>query len=400
MEIQLLWIRSPRRKKIQQTDYKDHKNENSQMRLLEYQAKSLFAEYNIPIPKGLTSTNIEQGRKDANTLGFPFVIKAQMAVGGRGKAGAIQKCQNADEFELKYPDIMQKVVKGEKTRAILLEKMADIKKELYLSLFLNRGKRCYTIIASGEGGVEIESVKNQVIREVGLGNVDAKTAEEVGKQIGLKDRPLSQFVDILQKLAKITVEKEAELAEINPLAILGDESVVALDGKVIIDDNSMFRHDELRKFQEVSELEERAEKSGFSLVELDGNIAVVGNGAGLVMSTLDMLSDNGGKPACFLDVGGGATTETVYEALTLISKMKKVKGILVNLYGGIVKTTTVATAFIKAYDDKVIDLPVFARMSGAEADKSKEMLKGSRTKMFDTIEEAINAAVIEMNKNG
>src|SRR5574340_161805 len=330
------------------------------MRLLEYQAKSLFADYNIPIPKGLTSTDIVQGRKDAAILGFPFVIKAQMAVGGRGKAGAIQKCQNADEFELKYPDIMQKVVKGEKTKAILLEKMADIKKELYLSLFLNRGKRCYTIIASGEGGVEIESVKNQIIREVGLGTVDAKTAEEVGKPIGLKDKPLTQFIDILQKLAKITIEKEAE----------------------------------------VSELEERAEKSGFSLVELDGNIAVVGNGAGLVMSTLDMLSDNGGKPACFLDVGGGATTETVYEALTLISKMKKVKGILVNLYGGIVKTTTVATAFIKAYDDKILDLPVFARMSGAEADKSKEMLKGSRTKMFDTIEEAINAAVIEMNKNG
>jgi len=218
--------------------------------------------------------------------------------------------------------------------------------------------------------------------------------------MGLKDKPLTQFIDILQKLAKITIEKEAELAEINPLAIVGDDAVVALDGKVIIDDNAMFRHEELRKFQEVSELEERAEKSGFSLVELDGNIAVVGNGAGLVMSTLDMLSDNGGKPACFLDVGGGATTETVYEALTLISKMKKVKGILVNLYGGIVKTTTVATAFLKAYDDKIIDLPVFARMSGAEADKSKEMLKGSRTKMFDTIEEAINAAVIEMNKNG
>ena len=230
--------------------------------------------------------------------------------------------------------------------------------------------------------------------------MDANTAEEVGQQMGLKDTPLTQFIDILQKLAKITVEKEAELAEINPLAVLGDDSVVALDGKVIIDDNAMFRHDELRKFQEISELEERAEKSGFSLVELDGNIAVVGNGAGLVMSTLDMLSDNGGKPACFLDVGGGATTEKVYEALTLISKMKKVKGILVNLYGGIVKTTTVATAFIKAYDDKILDLPVFARMSGAEADKSKEMLKGSRTKMFDTIEEAINAAVIEMNKNG
>jgi succinyl-CoA synthetase beta subunit len=370
------------------------------MRLLEYQAKSLFADYGIPIPQGLTSTTIEQGRKDAGKLGFPFVIKAQMAVGGRGKAGAIQKCHNADEFELKYPEIMQKVVKGEKTKAILLEKMADIKKEIYLSLFLNRGKRCYTVISSSEGGVEIESVKNQIIHEVGLGKVDTKTAEEIGKETGLKDKALAQFVDILQKLSKITIEKEAELAEINPLAVLKDDSLVALDGKMIIDDNSMFRHDELRKFQEVSELEERAEKSGFSLVELDGNIAVVGNGAGLVMSTLDMLSDNGGKPACFLDVGGGATTDTVYEALTLISKMKKVKGILVNLYGGIVKTTIVATAFIKAYENKLVDVPVFARMSGAEADKSKEMLKGSRTKMFDTIEEAINAAVIEVNKNG
>ena len=370
------------------------------MRLLEYQAKSLFAEYGIRIPKGLTSTSIEQGRKDAKVIGFPFVIKAQMAVGGRGKAGAIQKCHNADEFELKYPEIMQKIVKGEKTKAILLEQMQEYKKELYLSLFLNRSKRCFTVIASSEGGVEIESVKNQVIREVGLGYVDKNTAEEVAKAIGLKNNSIEEFVNLVQKLSKLTVEKEAELAEINPVAILNDGTLLALDGKVIIDDNAMFRHDELRKFQEVSELEERAEKSGFSLVELDGNIAVVGNGAGLVMSSLDMLSDHGGKPACFLDVGGGATTETVYEALTLISKMKKVKGILVNLYGGIVKTTTVATAFIKAYEDKIIDIPVFARMSGAEAEKSKTMLKDSRTKIFDTVEEAINAAVIGVNKSG
>ncbi|MGI0089631.1 MAG: succinate--CoA ligase subunit beta [Nitrosopumilaceae archaeon] len=370
------------------------------MRLLEYQAKSLFSDYGIKIPKGLTSANIEQGRKDAKELGFPFVIKAQMAVGGRGKAGAIQKCHNADEFELKYPEIMQKVVKGEKTKAILLEKMVEYKKELYLSLFLNRGKRCYTIISSSEGGVEIESVKNQVIREVGLGHVENGTAEEVAKAIGLKDNSIGEFVSLVQKLSKLTIEKEAELAEINPVAVLSDGMLLALDGKVIIDDNAMFRHDELRRFQEVSELEQRAEKSGFSLVELEGNIAVVGNGAGLVMSTLDMLSDHGGKPACFLDVGGGATTDTVYEALTLISKMKKVKAILVNLYGGIVRTTTVATAFIKAYENKIIDIPVFARMSGAESDKSKEMLQGSRTKLFDTVEDAINAAVIGVSKSG
>ncbi|MFB5645905.1 MAG: ATP-grasp domain-containing protein, partial [Nitrosopumilaceae archaeon] len=290
--------------------------------------------------------------------------------------------------------VLGMTIKGEKARAILLEKMADIKKELYLSLFLNRSKRCYTVIASAEGGVEIESVKNQIIKEVGLGNVDESVAREVAKKIGLEGKTADDLVEILQKLSKLTIEKEAELAEINPLAMLEDGSLMALDGKVITDDNSNFRHEELQKYQEMTEIEERAEKSGFSLVELDGNIAVVGNGAGLVMSTLDMLSDNGGKPACFLDVGGGATTESVYEALTLISKMSKVKSILVNLYGGIVKTTTVATAFIKAYEDNLIDLPVFARLKGAEAEKSKEMLKDTKTKLFDSVEEAINAAVM------
>jgi succinyl-CoA synthetase beta subunit len=370
------------------------------MRLLEYQAKELFAQFGIKTPKGLSSKNIEQARKDASELGFPFVIKAQVPVGGRGKAGGIQKCHNQDEFELKYPQVLGMSIKGEKTRAILLEKMAEYEKELYLSLFLNRSKRCYTIIASAEGGVEIESVKSQIIREVGLGHVDTHVAEEVAKQMGLEGRTVTDFVEMLQKLSKLTIEKEAELAEINPVALLKDGSLVALDGKVITDDNSNFRHPEMEKYQEKTELEERAEKSGFTLVELDGNIAVVGNGAGLVMSTLDMLADNGGKPACFLDVGGGATTESVYEALTLISKMKKVKAILVNLYGGIVKTTTVASAFIKAYDDKLIDLPVYARLMGAESEKSKEMLKNTKTKMFDSVEDAINGVVMEVSKRG
>ncbi len=370
------------------------------MRLLEYQAKELFAEYGIKTPKGLTSKNVEQGKKDAKELGFPFVIKAQVPVGGRGKAGAIQKCHSEDEFNLKFPQILEMSVKGEKVRAILLEKMAEYKKELYLSLFLNRGKRCYTVIASSEGGVEIESVKNQVIREVGLGNVEKQVAEEIAKEIGLQRNSISDFVDMLQKLSKLVIEKEAELAEINPVAVLEDYSLIALDGKVITDDNSNFRHPELLKYQEQSELEERAEKSGFSLVELDGDIAVVGNGAGLVMSTLDMLSDNGGKPACFLDVGGGATEESVYEALVLISKMQNVKGILVNLFGGIVRTTTVAAAFIKAFKNKLIDHTVYARLKGAESKESKEMLKDlQQTKLFESVEEAINAAVIGIRKN-
>jgi len=155
------------------------------MQLLEFQAKELFREYGINLLDSMSSTNIEEGRKHAKELGYPFVIKIQVPVGGRGKAGGIQKCQNDDEFELKYPQVMDLTIKGEKARAILLEKMADIKKELYLSLFLNRSKRCYTIIASVEGGVEIESVKNQIIKEIGLGEVSDELAKEVAKEMEL-----------------------------------------------------------------------------------------------------------------------------------------------------------------------------------------------------------------------
>ena len=367
------------------------------MRLLEFQAKELFREYGINLLDSKASHDIAQGRKDAEALGYPFVIKIQVPVGGRGKAGGIQKCHNADEFELRYPQVMDLTIKGEQARAILLEKMADIKKELYLSLFLNRSKRCYTVIASAEGGVEIESVKNQIIVEVGLGEVSGDVATDIARRMGLEGSTADGFVDTLMKLSRLAVEKEAELAEINPLAIMQDDSVMALDGKFVTDDNSNFRHPEMEKYQEKSEIECMAEKSGFSLVELDGDIAVVGNGAGLVMSTLDMLSDNGGKPACFLDIGGGATTESVYEALTLISRIGRVKGILVNLYGGIVKTTVVAEAFLQAYGNNLIDVPVFSRLKGTESDKAREMLEGSRTKIFDSLEDAINSAVMEVN---
>ncbi|MBA4462646.1 MAG: acetate--CoA ligase family protein, partial [Nitrosopumilaceae archaeon] len=234
------------------------------MRLLEFQAKELFREYGINLLPSKSSTKIEDGRVHAKELGYPFVIKIQVPVGGRGKAGGIQKCQNDDEFELKYPQVMDLTIKGEQARAILLEKMADIKKELYLSIFLNRSKRCYTIIASAEGGVEIESVKNQIIKEIGMGDVSEEIAREVAKEMGLEGKTADDLVDTLKKLSKLTIEKEAELVEINPLAIMQDDSLMALDGKFVTDDNSNFRHPEMDKYQEKSEIEERAEKSGFS----------------------------------------------------------------------------------------------------------------------------------------
>src|SRR5690606_34787900 len=239
-------------------------------------------------------------------------------------------------------ELLHKEVKGELPRGILLEEMADIKKELYLSLFLNRSKRCYSLIASAEGGVEIESTGNKVVVDIPIDGLTPQIAEETAQKLGLNGKTVVSFVDFTTKLSKLIEEKEAELAEINPVAILGDGSLMALDAKVIIDDNAMFRHPELKKYEHVSELEKQAEVSGFSLVELDGNIAIIGNGAGLVMSTLDMVSDAGGKAGAFLDFGGRATTETIYEALRVISKIEKIEAILVNLFGGIVRTTLVA----------------------------------------------------------
>jgi succinyl-CoA synthetase beta subunit len=368
------------------------------MRLIEYQGKELFDQYGIRIPKAFLANTIEEAQQAAIKLGYPFMLKSQLTVGGRGKAGAILKCNSEKELKSKFYELLNKEVKGEQPRGILLEEMVGITKELYLSLFLNRSKRGYSLIASAEGGIEIENVDNKVIIDIPLNGLTMQTAEDVAHKLGLIGSMIVSFIDFITKLSRLMEEKEAELAEINPVAILGDGSLMALDAKVIIDDNAIFRHPELKKYENTSELEAQAQKSGFSLVELNGNIAIIGNGAGLVMSTLDMVSDAGGKPGSFLDFGGRATTETIYEALQVISKLTKIDAILVNLFGGIVKTTLVAQAILDAYNNNILDVPVFARISGAESDTAKEMLKGSHAKLYDTVEEAILAAVEEIKK--
>jgi succinyl-CoA synthetase beta subunit len=363
------------------------------MRLLEYQGKELFNQFGIKTPKSFLSLNIDDGKKGAQLLGYPFVLKSQLTVGGRGKAGAIQKCKEPSEFEPKFKDILNKEVKGELPRGILLEKMVDISTELYLSIFLNRSKRCFTIIASAEGGIDIEQTENKVIQDISMDGLPMETINIIINKLNIPDSSKNSFVDLLLNLYKLVIEKEAELAEINPLVILSDGSLIALDSKVIIDDNSLFRHEDLKTYLYLSELEKQASKNGFSFVELDGNIAIIGNGAGLVMSTLDMVSDANGQAGSFLDFGGKATSETIYEALRVISELPKIKAILVNLFGGIVRTDLVAQGILNAYKNNIINVPVFARISGAESEKAKQMLQGSRAKLFDTVEEAINAVV-------
>ena len=363
------------------------------MKLLEYQGKELFTEFGIGIPKSYLARNQLELQEIKPKLKFPVVLKSQLTVGGRGKAGAILKCSKSEELLPKFTELLNKEVKGELPKAILIEEAVDIDKEIYLSLFLNRGKRAYSLIASSQGGVEIESVENKVIQDISITELTRSNAESIAEKLGLTGFTAESFSNVVIKLAKLVREKEAELAEINPLAILRDGTCLALDSKIIIDDNSIFRHPELRKFIQISELQEQAEKSGFSFVELDGNIAIIGNGAGLVMSTLDIVNDAGGKPGAFLDFGGRATTETIYKALEVISKLSKVKTILVNLFGGIVRTDLVAQAILDAYGDGLISVPIYARISGAESEKSKKMLSNSKAKIYDTVEEAISSLI-------
>jgi succinyl-CoA synthetase beta subunit len=364
------------------------------MKLLEFQGKELFNSYGIKIPKSYLAKNIDQAKKGSEIIGFPFILKSQLTVGGRGKAGAILKCKNENELVEKFTELINKEVKGEKPKSILLEEMAEIKREFYLSIFLNRTKRCYSIIASSEGGVEIESVDNKIILDIpDVNGVSSELATQVADKMHLYNSETNAFIDFIQKLSRLIYEKEAELAEINPLAMLNGGELVALDAKVIIDDNALFRHEDIKKYEELSELESQAKNNGFSFVELDGDIAIIGNGAGLVMSTLDMVTDAGGKAGAFLDFGGRATTESIYQALKVISKVEKINAILVNLFGGIVRTDLVAQAILNAYKDGTIRVPVFARITGAESEKARELLNGSKARLFNTVEEAINAAV-------
>ena len=368
------------------------------MRLLEYQGKELFLQYQIPIPKSYLANSLREAKELSSKFEFPLILKSQVAAGGRGKAGAIVKCRTQVEVVAKFPELMNKEIKGEFPRSILLEQGVHIEQELYISIFLNRGKRCYSLICSAQGGVEIEGVENKFIVDLPNFGITQSLAREASSKLNLQGQTAESFENFAMNLSRLVFEKEAELAEINPAVVLEDGSLMALDAKVIIDDNALFRHPELSKYQHMSESELQARKSGFSFIELDGNIAIIGNGAGLVMSTLDMVSDQGGKAGCFLDFGGSATAETIYDSLKVISKTKRIRAILINLFGGIVKTSMVAQGILRAYREGIIEVPTFARITGAESDTAKALLENSNAKMYDSAEQAIRGMLDELSK--
>ena len=362
------------------------------MRLFEYQAKDLFRSYGLPLPKSIRADSVDQAVEAFGKLSPPVALKSQVLAGGRGKAGGIAIVDSADRARQEAERIFNLAIGGEKPGSLLVEEAYPHDSEMYLSVTLDRGDRSFVTIGASAGGVDVESMSGKVIRKVPLEGIDDRFASEVAVLLKLPAGQAAQFVRILLSLERLSREKECELAEINPLAVGKDGTLMPLDAKVIVDDNALFRHPEFAKLHPEDKFEGEASRQGFAFVRLDGDIAVVGNGAGLVLSTLDLVGDAGGRPACFLDLGGGAQQERIEAALRLVNQLPGVDRILVNIYGGITRTTDVA-AGIKTVLGEGPMKPIYARVSGAEEEEAKKMLAGTPVRMYGTAPDAVAAVV-------
>ena len=361
------------------------------VRLYEHQGKALLREYGIPVPPSKLIDSPEQAPGAFEGLAPPVMVKAQVLSGGRAKAGGIVAVTSPGEAEREAARIMGLRFGGEAPKALLLEKDLAHESEMYLSVSLDRGERTFVVVASASGGVEVESTGGRVVEAIPLSGLTEGIAGSVMEKLPLQGRSVTEFREILFNLEQLSREKECELAEINPLGVGPEGALTALDSKIILDDNALFRHPELAQLAEGNP-DAAATKEGFAFVELDGDIAVIGNGAGLVLSTLDLVRDAGGRAACFLDLGGGAQTDRVKAALKVAGGLPSVRKILVNIFGGITNTTDVAAA-LRSGVDGGLDKPIFARISGADEGEARELLAETPTSLFATTLEAVEAAV-------
>ena len=362
------------------------------MRLFEYQAKDLFEAYGILIPRSIRADDISAVVDAFSKLNHPVALKAQVLAGGRGKAGGISIVDDPAKAKQEAERIFALPIGGERPSAILVEEAYPHDSEMYLSVTLDRGDRAFVTIAALVGGIEVESMSGKVIRRIPLDGIDGNFAAEVASLLSLKGPQAGQFSSLLLLLERLAREKECELAEINPVAVGKGGTLMALDAKVIIDDNALFRHPEFAKLHPEDEFEGEASRQGFAFVRLGGDIAVVGNGAGLVLSTLDLVGDVGGNPACFLDLGGGAQQDRIEAALRLVNRLPEVERILVNIYGGITRTTDVAAGINTVFAEGPMK-PVYARISGAEEEEARRLLEGTPVKLYSSAPDAVAAVV-------
>jgi len=364
------------------------------MKIHEYQGKELLKKFGVTTPRGIPCFSVDEAVKAAETLGGRvWVVKAQIHAGGRGKGGGVKVAKNPDEVKIFAKAILGMQLKthqtgstGQKVRRLLIEEGADIKKEYYVAALTDRATQKVAMMASSEGGMDIEEVAHKTPEKIikvfidpATGLTDAQ-ATELANGIGVPPGSLAQAVDTFKKLYACYMETDASLAEINPLILEGNGNIKALDAKFNFDANALYRHPEIVAYRDLDEEdadEIEASKYDLAYISLDGNIGCLVNGAGLAMATMDTIKLFGAEPANFLDVGGGATTEKVTEAFKIMLKNPKVKGILVNIFGGIMKCDTIAEGVVAAAKETHLSVPLVVRMKGTNEDLGKKILKES-----------------------
>lgn len=363
------------------------------MKIHEYQAKALFRQYGVPVPDGRVCASADEAAAAAIELGGTVVVKAQIHAGGRGKGGGVKVVKTPDEARAAAAGILGKCLvthqtgpAGKEVLKVLVEKGSSIAKELYLSLLVDRASHCLAVIASREGGMDIEHVAatnpaaiHTVRLDPGVG-YSAFVGRDLAKKLGLASEQLGPFATLLGNLVRLFLGTDASMVEINPLITTAEGALVALDGKVTFDDNASFRHKELLELRDLSEEDPReieASKHDLNYIKLDGEVGCMVNGAGLAMGTMDIIKHVGGEPANFLDVGGGANAERVEAGFHIILSDPNVKAILVNIFGGIVRCDRVAGGVIEAVKKVGLKVPVVVRLAGTNHEEAAEMLRSS-----------------------
>jgi succinyl-CoA synthetase beta subunit len=371
------------------------------MDIHEYQAKSLFAEAGIPVPEGRLAESVDQALAAYEELGGGIVaVKAQVHIGGRGKAGGVKLAKTADEVKEHATSILGMDIKGHTVHKIWIEKGSDIRKEAYLSVILDRSDKSIGFIASSEGGMDIEEVAattpDKILR---FGSTDYTFPEEEAEKAAAElfgGDGAEEALQVMRNLFSLYIEKDLQMAEVNPLVFTGEGRVIALDGKITIDDNALMRQaglEELRDLKEDNPDELDAKSKGLSFIQLDGDIGCMVNGAGLAMATLDMINLYGGDPANFLDVGGSSNPEKVVHAFRFILKSGNVKAVLINIFGGITRCDDVAQGILKAFDTMDITVPVVVRLAGTNAEEGRALLEGSSLIPAATFAEAVKKTI-------
>ena len=354
------------------------------MKIHEYQAKDILAHYGVPIQPGRVAYTPDEAEAIARELGGPVVIKAQVYVGGRGKAGGIQFGDTPEQARAAASKVLGMDIKGLTVEKVLVVSKINIQEEYYLGIILDRKSQAPIVMVSKEGGIDIEEVAAKTPEKIIKQPIDMRwglrpfEARDILARARLPHQVIGKGGSILTALARAFIESDASLAAINPLVLTSEGQVQAADAKILIDDNGLFRQKEYASWAESEEsnpLEYEARQEGLTYVKLDGNVGIIGNGAGLVMTTLDMVARVGGKPANFLDIGGGAKAEVMYKALSFVARDPQVKGILVNIFGGITRGEEVAKGVIMAQAELPEGMPIVVRLSGTGAEEGKALLK-------------------------